>query len=99
MITSPNTIGAIPAVNPEVKLGKASSAGDRWTTPTSRRRMKIAPRIGPRVVPRPPMIIMPMYRIEFAKVKLSVLIKRIQCANNDPAIPAKKQPVKKASSL
>ena len=59
----------------------------------------MTPKMGPMVVPKPPIIIMPINNIESAIVKLSVFIKPTQWANNEPDIPAKKQPIKKARSL
>ena len=88
---------ANPAGNAVKLLSRrgVSSMVNSW----SRRRMKIAPKIGPNVVPRPPMIIIPTYSIDCIKLKCSAFMNPIQWASSEPAIPAKKQPIKKARSL
>jgi hypothetical protein len=60
MIARPKSMGAIPTTKPLDRLGKAArSAGEMWVTSTFKSWMKITPKMGPIVVPRPPIIIIP----------------------------------------
>ena len=96
----PNTMGPMPVVNPAGRFGSAPSiTGAILVISCCSSRIKRTPKIGPTVVPKPPMIIMPIYSIESIMVKFSALRKPVQWANKEPATPARKQPMKKASSL
>ena len=65
IIANPKSNGAMPEVKPGGRLGKAfCKAGDSFVTSTSRKRMKMTPNMGPIVVPRPPMIIIPINKTE-----------------------------------
>ncbi len=90
----------MPVVNPAGRVENVfSMTGEMNVIPCCNIRIKMTPKIGPIAVPKPPMIIMPIYRMDSIKVKFSAFMKPVQWASSEPAIPARKQPIKKAVSL